>query len=678
MKLKKRNQNTIGISVKNRKLDFPYYLLKKSEKIFPNRIKHENQEIRCDFDVGKIKDKIEEGKNSLQVERSWEIKKRGEFKLPFKIFSPYSLENWIIPCVNYNGNPKGEGKFPKPALDEGWSFREDRIGIPSCSIIKDDNGPIAFFTSPAKTEDEISSILTKSEDSGVSLVNLTPFSEKPRRHTNKWYLGDLPSAREEFFHVSTDFEFSRKFYILWEDDPESSYHSLLNRIWKKLSPNFETHKDWSKNAELRINHIIRNLYAEQKEAAGFLSSIHWSMVPINNTFSGGFVGKNPEIALSLYKAYLDSGEEKLKEISTKVLDFFTNAQLSNGLLLSEYQLAKKKWTGLHFLGKTDCSTRMMGEMTYNFIRAHRTAIEEDSNPKWLEIGKNFCEFMVQNQPENGNFGKWYTPKGKLSDSSGANGAYVIWPLVELYKKEGSNDYLDSAVQCAEFLIENFVEKDLYWGDALDSNCIDKEGGHSILRALLLLHDVTGDDYFLEFAEKVGNYVLTWMYFYDAPFSEGSPLGKRDFRTVGGTSVSTAHHHLDPYGAAIAYDWLKLWRKTGNEVWKEYAIAALDFVHQLVATKEDPLNLPPYFEGWQPEQVNQTDWDYVSNTIWGRGTFKSITAWVPALVLGAFFDIREEFPKVMNFEVSEVKTDEPRELKLSKIFRDIGIKLNFLV
>ncbi len=678
MKLRKKNKNTIKISTKNRSFNFPYYIQEKKKRIIPEQISHKNQQIKCEFGEGKIKDTIEEGERSLEIERNWKLKDKGKFKLPFKIHNPQVPSKWIIPCVNYYGNPKGEGKFPKPTLEEGWSFREDRIGIPSCSIIKDDKGPIAFFTSPAKTENEISSVLTKSEGSGVSLINLTPFSEKPRRHTNKWYLGNLSSAKKEFFQVSPGFEYSRKFYVLWEDDPESNYHTLLSRIWKKLSPDFKSHEDWGENAELRINHLIRNLYIVREDASGFVSSIHWSMVPINNTLSGGFVGKNPEIALSLYKGFLDSGVDLLRKISKKVLDFFTEAQLTNGLLLSDYQLAKKKWTGLHFHGKKDCSTRMMGEMAYNFIRAFQVAKEEDSNPKWLKTGKKFCEFMVQNQSEDGNFGKWWSRDGKLKDSSGTNSAYVIWPLVELYKEEGSDRYLDSAEKCAEFLIENFVKEDLYWGDALDSDCIDKEGGHSILRALLLLHDVTGDDYFLEFAEKVGNYVLSWMYFYDVPFSEDLPLGKRDFGTTGGTSVSTAHHHLDPYGAAIAYDWLKLWRKTGNEIWKKYALAALDFVNQLVATKENSLNAPEYFEGWQPEQYNQTDWDYLSNTIWGRGTYKSMISWVPALVLGAFFDIREDFPEIMNFEISEIKTEEPRELKLSKIFRKIGTRLNFFV
>ncbi len=678
MDLRKKNDNTIEISAGNRSFDFPYYLLEKNEKITPHQIKHQENQVQCKLEKGEITDTIESSENSLIVERNWKINDEGKFKLPLKIHTPDIPTNWIIPCVNYNGNPKGEGKFPRPTLEKGWSFREDRIAIPSCSIIKDDNGPLAFFSSPAKTENEISSVLTKSENSGVSLVNLTPFSEKPRRHTNKWYLGNLSRAKEEFFTVSPGFEYNRKFYILWENDPDSTYHSLLSRIWKKLSPELSTYEDWRKNAEHRINHLIRNLYMDRKDASGFISSLHWSMVPINNTFSGGFIGKNPEIALSLYRAFLDSEEDYLREISTKVLDFFTNARLSNGLLLSDYQLAKKKWTGLHFLGKEDCSTRMMGEMTYNFIRAFKIAKEEDSNPEWLEIGKKFCEFMVKNQPEDGNFGKWWSQNGELKDPSGTNSAYVIWPLLELYREEGDERYLDSAEKCAEFLIDNFVEEDLYWGDALDSDCIDKEGGHSILRSLLLLHDVTGDDYYLESAEKVGNYVLTWTYFYDVPFSEDLPLGERDFGTAGGTSVSAAHHHLDPYGAAIAYDWLKLWKKTGNEVWKEYAIAALDFVHQMVATEEDPLNAPEYFEGWQPEQYNQTDWDYLSNTIWGRGTYKSMISWVPALVLGAFFDIREDFPEIMNFEISEIKTEEPRELKLSKIFRKIGTRLNFFV
>ena len=679
MQIEKKNDTQIEISSGERGLTLPYFFYKDGKKITPDDLRLKDNQIFCRFGKSEIIDEIRQDEGSLEIERNWKIEGEGKIQLSFQIKTPEKPESWINPCVNYNGNPKGEGDFPKPKPGEGWSFREDRLGIPSCSIIRDSKGPLAVFTTPAKTENEISSVETVTKNSETVFNIRVPLTEKPKRHTGKYYLNGLSGKKEKHFKIKNGLKYSRKFYITWKEDPEASYHELLKEIWKKLDPDWEKHDDWGRNSEHRINHVINNLYVEREDASGLITAVHRGLIPVTNTISGGFVGKNPEICHTLYKAYLDSGEEKLKEISFKVLDFFTEAQLPNGLLLSDYQLAREKWFGLHFSPHEGCSTRMMSEMAYNFIRTYNLAKKHgEAKEKWLKMAEDFCDFMVRNQPEDGNYGRWWSKDGELKDPSSTNGSYVIWPLVKLYKLKGSEKYLEAAEKAMEYHIEKSVDKDLYWGDALDSNCIDKEGGHSILRSLILLHDVTEKERYLEKAKKTANYVLTWTYFYDVPFSDDTPLGKRDVTTTGATSVSAAHHHLDPYGAAIAYDWLKLWKKTGDEVWKEYALAALDFVHQLVSTEEDPLGFPEYFEGWQPEQLGQTEWDYLSNALWGRGHFKSIISWVPALTLGGFFDIREDFPEIMDFEIEEINERKSGRLKAAKKLRKLGMRLNYFV
>jgi len=117
-----------------------------------------------------------------------------------------------------------------------------------------------------------------------------------------------------------------------------------------------------------------------------------------------------------------------------------------------------------------------------------------------------------------------------------------------------------------------------------------------------------------------------------------------------TSVSVAHHHLDFYGFAIAFDLLRLHKATGNDLWKKCALLMISACSQLIASPEDPLGKNSDFTGWQPEQINQTNWDYKHRILGTKGRFHTCIAWVVVLTLGAMLDIRERYPEILDFKV----------------------------
>ena len=117
-----------------------------------------------------------------------------------------------------------------------------------------------------------------------------------------------------------------------------------------------------------------------------------------------------------------------------------------------------------------------------------------------------------------------------------------------------------------------------------------------------------------------------------------------------TAVSVAHHHLDFYGLFIAYDFLRLWEATKDELWRACAQKMIDACGQLISSGKDLLGKSRDFTGWQPEQVNQTNWDYKLRYLGTKGRFHTCVAWVVVLTLGAMLDIRERFPDVLNFKL----------------------------
>ncbi len=214
MEIEKKNDTRIEISSGDRKLTLPYHFHKDGEKITSDNLRLEGNQIFCQLGKSKIIDEVKESENSLEIERRWRIAGDGKVQLSFQIETPEKPESWINPCVNYNGNPKGEGDFPKPKPGEGWSFREDRLGIPSCSIIEDGKGPLAVFTDPAKSENEISSVETVTENSKTVFNIRVPLTEKPKRHNKKYYLNGLSGKKEKHFKIKNGLKYRRKFLLV--------------------------------------------------------------------------------------------------------------------------------------------------------------------------------------------------------------------------------------------------------------------------------------------------------------------------------------------------------------------------------------------------------------------------------------------------------------------------------
>jgi len=117
-----------------------------------------------------------------------------------------------------------------------------------------------------------------------------------------------------------------------------------------------------------------------------------------------------------------------------------------------------------------------------------------------------------------------------------------------------------------------------------------------------------------------------------------------------TAVSVAHHHLDFYGFSIAYDFLRLWQAGGGEMWKKCALVMIGACGRLISSPRDMLGKGRDFLGWQPEQVNQTNWDYKHRILGTKGRFHTCVAWTVVLTLGAMLDIRERYPEVLDFKL----------------------------
>ncbi|MHA1650979.1 MAG: hypothetical protein ACTSYB_12360 [Candidatus Helarchaeota archaeon] len=656
------------------------YMLKSPKKVyFPQDIEKTDKSIYVKFEQGTILDNIEYDHGNLIINRNWKLDYKGHLNLPFKIMCRLNPSFYIIPGIVVNGNKYGKGNYPQLKLNEKFSFREDRCTVPSCGIVEDSEHCIGIFTDPAPEEELLSSISLYRSKGNLYFEICTPWEEKPVQYVSKFrYIKGLTN----FLAISGAFQYSRRFFIYTKklDSSMKGYYDVLRYSWEILARSPRIPRNWSdwirKKAQLAINVF----YAKIGKAHGFITTVINPMIPLSPTFSGGFLGKSIEIAFALYRIYLRNNMKELKEIAFNVTNFLTSRILPNGLFFTDYNPALHQWYGYRIGRRKDLNTRMMSEVCHTLLRFYLLAKERNESVKrWLEFVKKFSDFMVEHQLPNGSFGKWWSKEGNLKEDSGTNGAYVIWVLAELYKITKKEKYKDAAMKAGQYYIAQFIEPDEYWGDTLDANAIDKEAGHAVLRAMLYLYKITNDEKFLKVALRAAHFVASWQFTYNVPFSKTSQLGRRKFKTFGGTIVSVENMHIDPY-IMFTFDFLQLWQYTGDIYWKERAIAGLKFVLQMLASEKDTLGYKEWYIGWQPEQYNHTNWGYYGlstifpKRIQPKGRFSGNVAWVLAVTMGTILDIADAFPDLIEINPKPIEIYTHFSFKLSKFFRNLLLRI----
>lgn len=677
-----KQTNAINVFINNNKTGRIYYTMLKHH-IF-NRVNEmrptqisiiDNNKIKSTFDdSSEILDVITYKEELLTIEREWTIKSKGRYQLIFR-YSPTlnndKIRDWIIPSVMYQENIHGEGKFPRGKWSDGWSFREDRMPIPSCSLLQSDNAYISVFCDSADSHKFTSSIKTFKTDNKPHFQINIPYSEEPHSYLEKGIMcGGLSKPTTKTMKIKNKqlpYNYKRKFYVKQENTKQSINHSfkkIFDEAWKihKKKKINNSNIDWDKIVSLRLNHLLflliqkpdKDMYAiKMGEGNGLFQSYY-------NYTAGSFLVKSLEATVILAQVGKETGNNQFINLAEKIGDYFLKGKLPNGLHQDMIDLKKNVWGGYLGAGSkkewaNGVNTRCNGEVMYNYLRLYEILKETGkTHEDYLKLAKDNSAFYIQNQltekKQKGSFGRWWTKEGKPINTLGTNGAYIITQLIELDKiTKGSNPKIkESLISAGNYYIE-LVKQNAFYADTLDADCIDKEAGCSLLRCLIELYEHTQNEQYLIQAKESAKFILSWLWTYNIAWAKNTPAERNNLYTRGLTGVSVAHHHLDFYGAYIAYDFLRLWKHTNEKEWKDYALSMIEACSQLIAVKEnDYLGRNKNYLGWQPEQINNTNWNYKHHILGTKGYFDVCVAWNTVLELGAFIDIRRDFPDILDF------------------------------
>jgi len=588
--------------------------------------------------------RIEDG--FYEIVRTWTNRSEEpiEASFRFELSTSFSPDFYLIPCVSYNGNRWGKGGEPKGLTRDGqpWVFAYDRTGIPSATFSENDRHAVGLFVTDQSEDSLLSACSMEQTELGMIHRLYWPEREAPLSYSDRDAYG--PGFRKTVV-VPPGGTFRVAFYVSVSpvEEANTGWFTGYDRAYSLLERDTESIFTREEVQELSIR-FARDSLLQRDEYGTYFNigllpegshsvkgreDLVWKIREQDRT-EIGWCGQNATLARSLMEHGIRSGDQSFIDTGIEVLDTWMRhgGPLPSGLIritLDGLWKARSHETA-------DVCNLAWG--AWQLLVAYETALGVGvEKPEWRLAALGVCDFFVGHyDPERG-FGHSWKLDGTPVASDGTGGAFLLIPLLKAFEQTGNEAYLECVIQAYEGYARRDLDRMQCTAGALDTDCVDKETGWPLLKTALDLFEKTGEPHYLKDARKAGYYLLSWCYLYDVGTEDSSEFRQYGFRTYGSTSVSTQHHHLDPWGALIAVDWSRLGRLTGELMWERIAKAAWDNSLLGLSDGNTVIHGMRRPAGSQNEAFFQTRWNPDSDKERGRGSLNDwLVAWPAAFKL----------------------------------------------
>lgn len=302
-------------------------------------------------------------------------------------------------------------------------------------------------------------------------------------------------------------------------------------------------------------------YEHEPKAFGS-SFVEHGMTGSHRILEYGFTGRQLDVALFLTRTMGGPWVDRAKRVIEHFVERMTTP---SGWMWTIwdidrdsplYSCGDPSGPVMHYLGEASAPgahTRMMVEAAGDLLAHHRFA----GGWKCLEPCQHFGDFLIRAQESDGSWYRAYTPDGAAlhsqwlgqpgHDGKAATSVAVpyLLALADLLGPDAGARYRRSAEHAGAYVLEHQVAHDDYRGGTLDNpNVVDKEAALLAMRAMLCLHEATGEGDYLEAAVRAAGVAITWHSAWDVPLLEGTPVAAAGVQSPGWGGIN------DVWGAGV--------------------------------------------------------------------------------------------------------------------------------
>ncbi len=342
---------------------------------------------------------------------------------------------------------------------------------------------------------------------------------------------------------------------------------------------------------------------------------------------GGQLGQQHALAYALLYYGYQTGNTSMIVTANQIIDEFIDLSRNpSAVTLSEYGWLLPDYyleTNTSYANARDhggdVHTSKSGEVLYNLLQCYLVAEQYgDSHPDWLAYVEAAINIFVVKQFANGTFGNTWTNgiSSSCNDIAGAGGVTVALSLMELATLTGNTTYSDAAMLAMNHYITEFVDKARFFGVdtgrydfsyGYKKHIIDSKTAEYMLKGLLRFYELTDNTLYLTKANLTAEWLITWQYAWNVPFTGSSRLGDHNFKTKGAFATSVELNALRPaYGSSYALQ--KLANYLSDVELQNRADLVNAASRQMVATSSDTLGMSNALIGAQ-----ETYWYHASFT-----------------------------------------------------------------
>ncbi len=567
----------------------------------------------------------------LAIRRTWKntAPRTRKIQTVLAISPMFNVTQYLIPCVNINGNPFGAGLEPKGLTRDGkpWIFAYDRCAIPACTVTENDDIACSLFAD-ADTAASLSSACSIEQDGNGIYTQLLyhPVIEAPLTYSSRDRYAD---AYESFLTLAENAVFETTSYLVLST-PRWKHYGICDTLDHALTvfgdnrniavPDANTLWD---NSITFAKSLISTARGTDKKGfiIGFLpdeqAETKFSYRG-DDCFELAWCGQNILFSRMLIEDFKKRGHKDSLALALEILDTRVgNTVSSAGLPAAQLH----DFRDLNSAGADTCN---MGYGIYELLRTYEAlaGIGIDK-PAYLDASCRFCDFMCAHFSAEYGFGKQWRLDGECMDRGGSIGGFVLPALLKCHMITGVQQYLETAKRAMRFYMQRDLDRFVCTAGALDTCCVDKETSFPFIIAGELLYEITGDPIFLTDAEKAASYFTAWMFHYNPAYDADSEIVKYNVTVKGLTAVSAQHHHLDMYAGIVVPYLRKLALLTGKEIWQTRADMMWRAVTQYIGDGELVIHdvLRPI--GSQNEALFQCRWGF------GDGKRGQLNDWLVA-------------------------------------------------
>ncbi len=549
---------------------------------------------------------------------------------------------YMIPCFNYNGNEWGTCKEPKGTEQDGkpWIVPSDRIGVPGCSIAEFDGLCSGLFSHNEGLSQNSSASIFFKDGKTVQRLYFSHI-EYPTVYLRKFVYGD-PMIEFLSFDNGEEKSFVCYSYTKQKQGERFAYGGIFDFVNTNCIKPLEAAMSAKQATEYNFDFI--SSLVEKKDFGyisnmGFLPGGEHRDGDANSKFEFrktgkheiGWCGQNVTIAEMHIRRYLESGDRADLEIGTGILDSWLLRKYPSGVISAHYDAPS-------------CDTERIdtcneGWLLWKLIWCCELLQKAGIDViKYEQACHDVASFYLNFFPHGG-FPQISNPVGGIITTDGCAGTMLTLGFLEAYKYFKKDEYLARGTEAFDFYYDTFLANSIAAGGALDTYCIDKESAGPVLRSALLLYELSGDKAYIDKARQVAYYLMSWTYHHDVAFPKGSDCERFGVRTTGGTSVSTAHQHLDVWGAYYVPDMVKLYELTGNRAFLEQAKILWLFTLQYISDGNMTLHGMTRPRGAQNEAVLHCNWNWSEDG--KKGQLNDwLVSWVTTFQMDVYYALRD--------------------------------------